>query len=80
MHTLDRKRLCETASPTSESEECFCEESGEVVEVSLLLSAGQMFALEEAAHDRGMTAAEMFRQVLHDFIAAPTSMNKAPVR
>jgi hypothetical protein len=47
------------------------ERTCEVFEVSLFLSAGQMYALEEAAHDRGLTAAEMFRQLLHDFIATP---------
>ena len=78
MRTLDYKRLCKTASPISESEESYREEPGEVVEVSLLLSAGQMFALEEAAHDRALTAAEINRQLLHDFIATPNSTNKRP--
>jgi hypothetical protein len=54
-----------------EREEPFGSQSSEVFEISLLLSANQMCALEEAAHDRGMTAAEMFRRVLHDFITTP---------
>jgi hypothetical protein len=46
-------------------------QGGEVVEVPLLLSAGQMSALEEAAHRRGLTAGEMVRRLLQDFIGAP---------
>jgi hypothetical protein len=41
----------------------------DVVEIPLLLSGRQMLALEEAAHDRGMTAGEMVRHLLRDFIA-----------
>jgi hypothetical protein len=41
----------------------------EVVEISLLLSGRQVSALESAAHDRGLTAAEMVRHVLRDFLA-----------
>jgi hypothetical protein len=42
---------------------------GEVVEVPLLLSAGQMSALETAAHRHGVTAGEMVRRLLHHYIA-----------
>jgi hypothetical protein len=41
----------------------------EVVEISLLLSGRQASALESAAHDRGLTAAEMVRSLLRDFLA-----------
>jgi hypothetical protein len=41
----------------------------EVVEVSLLLPGWQASALERAAHDRGLTAAEMVRSLLRDFLA-----------
>ena len=41
----------------------------EVLEVSLLLPAWQVTALESAAHDRGLTAAEMVRTLVRDFIA-----------
>ena len=41
----------------------------EVVEIPLLLSGRQMLALEEAAHHRGLTAGEMVRHLLQDFIA-----------
>lgn len=40
----------------------------DVVEVPLLLSGRQMLALEEAAHHRGLTAGEMVRQLLLEFI------------
>jgi hypothetical protein len=43
--------------------------SSEVVEVSLLLSSRQISALEAAAHRRGLTAGEMVRRLLQDFIA-----------
>jgi hypothetical protein len=41
---------------------------GDVVEVSLLLPGWQVAALETAAHDRGLTAGEMVRHLLRDFI------------
>jgi hypothetical protein len=41
----------------------------DVVEVPLLLLTWQMSALEQVAHLRGITAAEMVRQVLREFIA-----------
>jgi hypothetical protein len=41
---------------------------GDVVEVPLLLPGWQVAALETAAHDRGLTAGEMVRHLLHDFI------------
>jgi hypothetical protein len=75
VHTLNGKPLSGSTIPVEE--EPFSSQAGDVYEVSLLLSAGQICALEEAAHDRGLTAAEMFRRVLQDFIAAPTS--KAPL-
>jgi hypothetical protein len=40
----------------------------EVVEVPLLLPGWQISALEKEAHDRGLTAGEMVRVVLRDFI------------
>ncbi|MFO0841775.1 MAG: hypothetical protein U0797_05150 [Gemmataceae bacterium] len=44
-------------------------EGNDVIEVSLLLAGWQMSALERAAYHRGLTAAEMVRQLLRDFIA-----------
>ena len=41
-----------------------------MVEVPLLLSGWQMSALEWAAHRKGVTAGEMVRQLLRDFLAA----------
>jgi len=40
----------------------------EVVEVPLLLPGWQVAALATAAQDRGVTAGEMLRGLLHDFI------------
>ncbi len=42
----------------------FAPETEDVVEVPLLLSTSQVSALERAAHRRGVTAAEMLRQLL----------------
>jgi hypothetical protein len=41
----------------------------DVVEVPLLLQGWQMSALEKAAHSRGLTAGEMVRDLLRDFLA-----------
>ena len=52
---------------------------GEVVEVPLLLPGWQVSALERAAHRRGLTAGEMLRSVLGDFIARlPAGNGAAP--
>jgi hypothetical protein len=40
----------------------------DVVEVPLLLPSWQMDALATAAQDRGLTAGEMLRHLLQDFI------------
>jgi hypothetical protein len=47
---------------------CCRETDDAVVEVSLLLPGWQASALESAAHDRGLTAAEMVRSLLRDFL------------
>jgi hypothetical protein len=41
---------------------------GDVVEVPLLLPGWQVAALETAAHDCGLTAAEMVRRLVREFI------------
>jgi hypothetical protein len=51
----------------------------EVVEVSLLLPGWQASALESAAHDRGLTAAEMVRSLLRDFLAGPGAEAEGPL-
>jgi hypothetical protein len=48
---------------------CRREREDEVVEVSLLLPGWQAAALESAAHARGLTAAEVVRFLLRDFLA-----------
>jgi len=40
-----------------------------VIEIPLLLSADQASALESVAYRRGLTAGEMVRRLLNDFIA-----------
>jgi hypothetical protein len=69
---------CSNGAPLSWDEVPFHLQAGEVVEVPLLLSAGQMSALEEAAHCRGLTAGEMVRQLLQDFIATPAKTFPVP--
>jgi hypothetical protein len=54
--------LCEAPSGRESPE-------GEVVEVSLLLPGWQVSALEKAAHQRGLTAAAMVRNLIREFIA-----------
>jgi hypothetical protein len=44
--------------------------AGEVVELSLLLSAGQAADLEEAAFQRGATAGELVRRLVREFLKA----------
>jgi hypothetical protein len=43
----------------------------DVVEVPVLLPGWQALALEDAAHDRGLTAGEMLRHLLSDFFTRP---------
>jgi hypothetical protein len=62
------ERSTRTAS-SSEADEWTTLDPADVVEVPLLLSGRQMLALEEAAHHRGLTAGEMVRHLLQDFIA-----------
>ncbi len=47
---------------------CWAAATADVVEFPLLLPGWQAQALEEAAHHRGQTAAEMVRGLLRDFI------------
>jgi hypothetical protein len=42
---------------------------GAILEVPLLMSDWQMAALERAAHRNGVTAGELLRHLLHDFLA-----------
>jgi hypothetical protein len=44
----------------------------DIVEVPLLLPGWQVAALETAAHDRGLTAGEMVRTLLRDFLNEQT--------
>jgi hypothetical protein len=57
----------EAVAPNGETE--FDMPEADVVEIPLLLAGWQVSALETAAHDRGLTAAEMVRHVLRDFLS-----------
>ena len=57
----------EAVAPDRETE--FDMPEADVVEIPLLLAGWQVSALETAAHDRGLTAAEMVRHVLRDFLS-----------
>ena len=45
----------------------------DIVEIPLLLQGWQITALETAAHERGLTAGEMVRDVLRDFLVRYSS-------
>jgi hypothetical protein len=46
-----------------------CREEEDVVEIPLLLPYWQAEALESAAHQQGLTAGEMIRQLLLEYLA-----------
>jgi hypothetical protein len=50
----------------------------DVVELSLLLPGWQASKLETVAHQRGMTAAEMVRHLLRDFLALGPTQPRRP--
>lgn len=54
--------------PASTAERCAPLLEEEVVELPLLLPGWQVSKLETVAHQRGMTAAEMVRHLLRDFL------------
>jgi hypothetical protein len=56
-------------SPASNEMTSGNDHPAEVVEISLLLPSWQVSAIETAAHDAGLTAGEMVRHLLRDFIA-----------
>jgi hypothetical protein len=52
----------------------------EVVEIPLLLPSWQVNALATAAQDRGLTAGQMLRCLLHDFIQGLEDRQSRPGR
>ena len=52
----------------------------DVVEVPLLLPGWQVAALAEEARDRGLTAGEMLRSVLSDFIDGLEQQRSSTIR
>jgi hypothetical protein len=55
---LEKKRM--------ESETIMPFDDGEVVELALCLPGWQVECLEAAAHERGLTAAQFLRRMIHD--------------
>lgn len=51
----------------------------QVVELSLLLPAWQVSALEMAAHSRGLTAGQMVRSLLQEFLTREQGCDCRPV-
>jgi hypothetical protein len=58
---------CESAYPGANLDVAVLE--SDVIEIPLLLPGWQVSALETAAHARGLTAAEMVRHVLSEFLS-----------
>ena len=59
---------------------CACLADREVTEVPLLLPTWQVDALATAAQDRGLTTAEMLRNLLRDFINGLDGRQSFPAR
>ena len=62
-------RAPRTKAERADGDEWTTLEPTDVVEVPLLLSGRQILALEEAAHHSGVTAGEMVRRLVQDFLA-----------
>jgi hypothetical protein len=62
-----------TASDTT----CSDQHAPDVVEIPLLLPSWQVMALESAAHNAGLTAGEMVRHLLREFIARLPGQDKS---
>ncbi len=66
-------RCCDEPLPSWANHEA------EIVEVPLLLPAWQVSALEQAAHQHGVTAAEMVRGLLRDFLSRQLERESEPI-
>ncbi|MCI0460643.1 MAG: hypothetical protein L0Z62_27120 [Gemmataceae bacterium] len=53
---------------TPDNEDGFLPFEDEVTELSVLLSGQQALNLEQAAHERGLTTAQMIRALIRDFL------------
>jgi len=62
VNTLDYK-------PAGAEETALGRQEG-LLEIELLLSAGQLQSLDEAARQRRMTAAALVRRLIHDFLSS----------
>lgn len=68
----------ESHPPPAAVERCMPLLEEDVVELPLLLPGWQVSKLETVAHQRGMTAAEMVRHLLRDFLAIKTTQSRFP--
>lgn len=64
--------------PLGRGEPCTPSHEGEVIELPLLLPGWQVTKLESVAHQRGMTAAAMVRNVLRDFLNIAPTQHRTP--
>lgn len=65
-------------SPCGVEEPCLLSCEGDVVEMPLLLPGWQVTKLETVAHQHGMTAAEMVRYLLRDFLTVAPVQRDVP--
>jgi hypothetical protein len=68
-------RIMQTANRSASS----LSDDDDVVEIPLLLPGWQVAALATAAHARGLTAGEMVRSLLREFIAGCESSRRMKV-
>ena len=57
---------------------CIPSSEADVVELPILLPGWQVMRLETVAHQRGMTAAAMVRNLLRDFLAVAPTQKRSP--
>jgi hypothetical protein len=68
---------CSVQLDLSEVRDRKVQETG-VVEIPILVPEWQAAALEDAAHDRGLTVGELMRHLLADFFAKPCGPTENP--
>jgi hypothetical protein len=52
----------------SGDDKLFLADDTEIAELSVLLPGEQALSLEQAAHERGLTTAQMLRRLIQDFL------------
>jgi hypothetical protein len=58
----------------------FLADDAEITELSVLLPGEQALSLEQAAHERGLTMAQMLRRLIQDFLRASCIRQEAVSR